>query len=720
MNSDLPLNKRADDKLGRFSFATEVASGLVNSFSDNNESIVIGINGNWGSGKSTIINFIINEVERISVENGNEIIVIRFNPWMFTGQKELQNIFLKEMLLKLESNKEKFKGISQKIADFLSHLNWLKYIHQGAGEAVADAKEFLDGISKSKDVEQLKKDIDQILINSKVKLYITIDDIDRLTPSEITDIFQLVKLNGNFANTIFLLAYDQGVVLSALKRQFGDNGKKYIEKIVQIDYTLPPISRQNITRIFIDSFNDLFPQGELRDLIYNLTETIKDKPFMRYFKSLRDIYRFNNSIKLRLPSIYSELNLTDFLLVEALRIFDYESYEFIIENKDSLVFRDSETIYAASPTPKTSTKDFINQTQFNNTTKEIINNLFSTGIMSFFDSIDSKALIRDRRAANPNYFDRYFNLQLSSLDIPEQVFDKFINESDLTEQTDILKKITSEKKLFDFLNWLEIKSLNQETAKIENMILACLGFTDSLKYEKESFWGLDINFMTLIRFASKMLDHEKIDKRRDILLKHISNTNKDYSFSAFFIADNLLYSKSQFDQDKLSHNNLWFNILNDGLIPIDKIIENEFFDQVKRHHGNAAKFLFDKVLKDPEYLNDDELTSILSVVKYNHSDYYDANFPSLIKDNKNLIRFIHMVMKRNSMSSGDQIGYQVAKYQFFAGMDLENIKARIENFNLAEYTDDEKIIIKMFLKAYKDGFLEKKYYSTTNLESMEY
>jgi predicted KAP-like P-loop ATPase len=190
--------------------------GLVSSFRDNNESLVLGINGDWGSGKSTLINFIVSEIEKLSSENNSEIITLRFNPWMFSGQKEIQNIFLKELFHKLENNKAKFKDASQKIANFLDYLNWLKYVHPGAGEMLKDGKDFLEGINKKKDLSELKKKIDQILIDSKVKLYITIDDIDRLSPSEITDIFQLVKLNGNFANTIFILAYDQKIVTSAL------------------------------------------------------------------------------------------------------------------------------------------------------------------------------------------------------------------------------------------------------------------------------------------------------------------------------------------------------------------------------------------------------------------------------------------------------------------------------------------------------------------------
>ena len=103
-----------NDKLGRHPFAHEIASGLVKSFKDNNESIVLGINGTWGSGKSTLLNFIINEVEELSSVNEQKIIVLKFNPWMFSGQKELQTVFLRELIFKLKNNSEKLKNASKK------------------------------------------------------------------------------------------------------------------------------------------------------------------------------------------------------------------------------------------------------------------------------------------------------------------------------------------------------------------------------------------------------------------------------------------------------------------------------------------------------------------------------------------------------------------------------------------------------------------------------
>ncbi|WP_233898055.1 KAP family P-loop NTPase fold protein [Tenacibaculum piscium] len=716
MHTDLPLKESKYDKLGRHLFATEIASGLVNSFRENNESIVLGINGTWGSGKSTIINFIINEVERLTKENNDEIITIRFNPWMFSGQKELQNIFLKELFVKLESNKEKLKDASKKIADFLEHLNWLKYIHSGTGEAVADAQKFLQGLSKEKNLSDLKTDIDDLLIKSKVKLYITIDDIDRLTPSEITDIFQLVKLNGNFANTVFILAYDQDVVTTALNHQFGENGKKYIEKIVQIDYTLPSVSKEDITRIFIDSINTLFPAGEISEIIKNQSEEIKTEPFIKYFTSLRDIYRYNNSIKLRLSSIFNDLNLLDFLSIEALRIFNQKAYQFVIDNKESLIYQKSETNYnfRMGSNDENSTKDIIEKTEFDFNTKNILNRLFLIDSSFVFNSQSPEDLIRDKRIANKNYFDRYFNLQLANFDIQEEIFDKFINSTEIQSNIEILKKINDKNQLFQFLNWVEIKNNNSKKEQQKNILLSTLSFTNHLPYKKQGFFGYDSDIMSVLRFCSKILyEIPDLEEKRKIILEHLVKTQEEIRFSTFYVADTIMHSKEQLDKEKLYPDYLWYY-----LFKREKDDDDLFIKDIIEKRNISAKQLFTKLLDDKEFLGEDEIDLILGVVKGSFSEYYDENFPKLIVNDNELIKYLWLSIKRNWMTSNSDTGYQLAEYQFFSGLDKEIIKERIDKFDLDLFDEDENKVIALFNKAYKDGFEEKKYYNIQTLEEM--
>lgn len=717
MYTDLPLNNKTEDKLGRYLFAEEIANGLVNSFADNNESIVLGVNGQWGSGKSTLINFIIKEVERLSGEKGKTTIILNFNPWMFSGQKELQNIFLKELYLKFESKKDKLKNASKKLADFLGHLNWLKYVHSGAGEAVNDAKTFIEGLTKEKDLSQLKSDVDQLLIESGVKLYITIDDIDRLTPSEITDIFQLVKLNGNFANTIFLLAYDKEVVTGALEKQFGTNGKKYIEKIVQVDYTLPNVSEDDITRLFIDSLRHIFKGTDIEKSINKTFENLKEEEFIKLFKSLRDVYRFNNSIKLRLPSIYKELNIRDFFLVEVLRIFKPEAYDFILGSKKKLTQSNKiQTIYPShsSQQKEESKAEFIEKQSLDYTSKKIISDLFLIDESNFFGYTSSEDLIREKRVANTNYFDRYFNLQLSNFDIQEDVFSDFIENSTEDQKVEILKEIKKDGRLFQFLNWVEIKSNKTSVKNIKSIIISTFIFSDSIHYQREHFYSLDSDFMTLQRFCSRILDRiNSLNNRRSIVEKHISGNYKKLSFSSYFSINSLLRAKEKSDKGELNSNHMWHNLFSDKSEDND-----EYEEKLITFYKKAIKSLFQEYSKNEDFLNGSELIFLLPDLKLHHSKYYDKEFKKLIANDKKLLEILILCITRSYMASGTVVGYQLAKYQLLDGMDIEEIKSRIEKMDMKNMDKDEIAASKFYLKAYEDGFEEKKYYDFYTLEDV--
>lgn len=714
MHTDLPLKENSTDKLGRHPFAYEIASGLVKSFKDNNESIVLGINGTWGSGKSTLLNFIINEVEDISSSINQEIIVLRFNPWMFSGQKELQSVFLRELILKLKNNSEKLKIASKKIAEFLEYLNWVNYVHSGAGEALKSLKNIFKKAGKEKELSELKREIDNILIESKVKLYITIDDIDRLTPSEITDIFQLIKLNGNFANTIFILAYDQNVVQTALENQFGENGKKYIEKIVQVDYTLPSISKEDITRLFIDNLNVLFNDEKITAKIKEYNDSIKSEPFISFFTSLRDIYRFNNSIKLRLPSIVDELNILDFLLIESLRVFDQKAYKFIIDNKESLVYKSDNNINNFSfrtNNDEQTTETFITNSDFNDLIKQIFKRLFIADSSYSFNANTPDDLIRSKRIANESYFNRYFNLQLSNFDIQEYVFDSFINENHAEENEDILKNVQAKGQLFQFLNWVKIKSKGCNKDKQHKIIQSILIYSKNLPLKKGMFWGIGSELTTVLHYASDMLyGIDDIEVRRKLILSHLDNY---INFASFYLGDRILYANEQSEKGKLYSSNEWYY-----LFQFEKESDLEFIGKILSKRNSIAKKLFDKILIDNEFLAEDEIGLILDTAHKNYKEHYEANFDKLIEDDHDLVKYVWLSIKRSWMTSNSRVGYQLAEYQLYPGIDKEVIKSRFDSFNSADFDENENKIISLFQKAYGDGFEEKKYYDIETLGEM--
>ena len=116
----------------------------------------------------------------------------------------------------------------------------------------------------------------------------------------------MVNLNASFKNTFFFLAYDKSVITKALNAEFNVNGDHFLEKIIQVDYSIPKISPELLESIFFKSFNEfalLYGQGSFYAEIRRIwTNGLKD-----YFTNLRHIYRYFNSLDVRYPAIKQDV-----------------------------------------------------------------------------------------------------------------------------------------------------------------------------------------------------------------------------------------------------------------------------------------------------------------------------------------------------------------------------------------------------------------------------
>lgn len=238
LSPDLPIAKLEEDGLNRGSFAESLAKTLVQySFPS---SLTIGLYGEWGSGKTSLLNMVFENVERID----DGVVVLRFNPWLCSDPKQLVTQFFKQMATAIKLKKraaDKAWELIDQYADILGATSVIPV----AGEIVAAFTKVLtkkaeeETKERTNDLQESKNQIIKKLKDEKIKIIVSIDDIDRLSEEEIVAVFQLVKSLADFPNTIYVLAFDYDVVVRALgKVQHGD-GKEYLEKIVQVPFEIP-------------------------------------------------------------------------------------------------------------------------------------------------------------------------------------------------------------------------------------------------------------------------------------------------------------------------------------------------------------------------------------------------------------------------------------------------------------------------------------------------
>lgn len=83
ISPDLPITKSSEDRLNRESFAESLANVLLQSSFPT--SFTVGLYGSWGSGKTSLLNMVIEQVESQS----SDVIILRFNPWLCSDPKQL-------------------------------------------------------------------------------------------------------------------------------------------------------------------------------------------------------------------------------------------------------------------------------------------------------------------------------------------------------------------------------------------------------------------------------------------------------------------------------------------------------------------------------------------------------------------------------------------------------------------------------------------------------
>lgn len=529
-------NLPSEDLLQRKSFAKDIALGIITGLESNFDSVAIGLNGPWGSGKSTLLNYVKDEIEK---SENKDFLIMEFNPWMFAGRNELQGLFLIELANQLG---EKQSKLQKKLKNFAALLLPLKDLSEyakninelnvepisktGIGLASKGLDMFANAFLKAKPFNRQKEEIDALLIKRKVKIMVMIDDLDRLAPDQITQMFQLIKRNANFKNVVYLIAYDRKVVLDALEKQYSVNAPAYLEKIIQVDYTIPAILSERLEEIFfhnlkicLDHFGIRYPFWEKLRLLWSHNE------FKNYFENLRHVHRYVNSLYFRLPRIHDDINLTDFLLIEAIRIFDYQGYESLGKNYFSLLKN------STAKQTDDNTED-IYSTFGNNTTKALVRFLFSRRLNTFpFIEGDDQ-----HRFSDTQFFEKYFALLLPSKDISEKEFRDFLHDAESRKSH--LGVIHSSGRLKKLLN--KIIAFDSSQGKLEDPSLfsSLLDFLDTIESEFGQFY-----FETEDALFNISRQFRGYPNGYKILMEEVSKNVGGLSFSRFCVLSSLLKRK---------------------------------------------------------------------------------------------------------------------------------------------------------------------------------
>ena len=292
------------------------------------EGFVVAIYGPWGSGKTTLLNFLFHFFKEAPVDE--QPIIVPFNPWWFSGHEKLAKHFFDQLQASLATRDGDLANLQGKIAEFADMVSELPAsIHIPYISIGKIAVEFTPMKSSVKNVIKLKTEIAEELRKQPRRIFVTVDDIDRLNPEEIRQLFGVIKSVADFPNVVYLLTFDKKVVIEALRESQGISGENYLEKIVQFPFELPLPDRSSLYRLLFARLEDIMadtPEG-LFD------QTYWGNVFMRgiehFISTPRKINLLTNTLSVTYPAVQGEVNPVDFIGIETLRIFCPEAYSMI-------------------------------------------------------------------------------------------------------------------------------------------------------------------------------------------------------------------------------------------------------------------------------------------------------------------------------------------------------------------------------------------------------
>ena len=457
LGDDLPKKDPwKEDQLNYAPFAERIAKVIIGLYAPNG--YVIGLHGTWGSGKSTILNFILEFLQKHNADHqDDEVIHIDFRPWIVSGHQDLIAAFFTILYEKLGSKDTKrrrlFKrfvrlinGTTDNLVDAAARVAMTVDPSSGAASGFAGkfAKKSVNSLiahfMENPSLQKAYEDLNEQLRHSKKRFLVTIDDIDRLKHVDIKSIMEMVKSIGGLPNIVYVLSYDREIVWKVLDQDVNRAGPCFAEKIIQQEIELPTPSRSALSGILDQEISFLVSETKAS----SRWQYIVRDGVHRWIQSPRDVVRLSNAVKFSWPALQGELDPHDLLAIEGLRLFDSAAFTWVRDNRDFLFT--SHHVMAIDDELKQIAVDDLKQRIPHEWQSQVL------GVISVLFPV-LRELVENRQAFSGEHFmavakrrgigceagyDAYFGLHTSSDAIPMAVVNKLMS---MTEDTDAIEAI---------------------------------------------------------------------------------------------------------------------------------------------------------------------------------------------------------------------------------------------------------------------------------------
>ncbi len=282
-----------------------ISQTVVELLNDNRKRpLTVGIHGDWGAGKSSILKMI--ESELSSEEN---VAVLWFNGWTFEGFDDAKTVLIANTITELRRKRSTVGKVKEKATKLLKRVDWLKIAKRSSGLAfnvltglpapdqiemamgalrnlgkevtnieasnlpakLDEIAGFLklaeEGDNLPETIHQFREDFKDLLEEAKIEqLVVLIDDLDRCLPSTAVQTLEAIRLFLFVPKSAFVIGADEAMIEYAVRQHFPDlpiasgplpYARNYLEKLIQVPFRIPALGTQEtrtyITLLFVQS-----------------------------------------------------------------------------------------------------------------------------------------------------------------------------------------------------------------------------------------------------------------------------------------------------------------------------------------------------------------------------------------------------------------------------------------------------------------------------------
>jgi predicted KAP-like P-loop ATPase len=716
--SDQPITNSSQDIIGRKDFAFSLAE-TIDSY-NSEDSLVLGLFGRWGSGKTSLINLVIEKLSQLG-DNSNKPIIFKFNPWNFSEQNQLINQFFGTLstLLKQRDNGDRLINVGEKLEEYSELFDPLMLvpglniptIFAKYGTKIFGKYYKAKGHKNKKDLDTTRNNLNKLLKELKNKIIVVIDDIDRLTPSEIRQIFQLVKKIADFPNTIYLLSFDKQVVLNALSDVHKGFENEYLEKIVQVPFEIPQLSKEDLYKYLGKQLDRVLNDTPENRFDKNYWMNVFHSGIKFFFNSLRDVSRFINSLSFGYSLVKEAVNPVDFIAISTLQVFYSDLYYSIRANKG---------LFAGS-------RDTSSQRLFNeeNKEKEYYNsiivgtklipqeNLQNLLVILFpkLDSIYSNSFYgsdwegnwrKNCRVCSLEHFDTYFNLSIQRDRFTPNEMQIILSQSNKEAIfKDTLLKLNKEERITNFLDYLEDYTSDENvipSSNIQNIVNVLMDIGDSFpEDENTTMYEFDTPMRLLRIFYQLSRRFQKHSERFELFKTAIEATeNSIYTIVQEIGVQDQQHGK--YSEEKAQPIDS-LTVMEDQLLELEKLALSKI-EYWAKHKELSNHLHFGAILYRWK-----EWSSLDRVKKYvNNLILTDEGLSNFIR------AFLGRVVSYGSGDYGERVNWKINTKEIATFIDLSEIVPRIrallDSDKIKKYSEKQVLALKTFIDTY-DGKIKK-------------